>query len=418
VTTKALRCLRFSRIRFENTAFPFAAYPQNAPAPHSLDDLSKLHFFPKVENFIRTLEEKILPVVRDGASAVDKNAQFPQQSIDALRTAGFFGLISAKEIGGAGLGLDAAAQVIQRIATECGSTAMVMAMHYSATAVIEKFGSTELRKKTSTTDLATLAFSEVGSRSHFWAPLGTAVASGAEIKLDGQKSWVTSANHATNYVWSAKPIKAEGASSIFVVPRASAGLKSGDAFEGLGLKGNDSTRVSATAVTVPAVNLLHADGAGLSVMLEVVLPLFNLLNAACSTGIMEGAVAATIGHVTKTKHEHLGTALCDLPTIRAFLAQMQIETDKIKLLVADTATAMLAGRADTMLRVLQCKAAAGEAAVKVTELAMRVCGGAAFRKEAGIERRFRDAHAAIVMAPTTDQLYDFIGKALCGMPVF
>ncbi len=371
-----------------------------------------------MEEPIKILEEKILPVIRDAALTVDKTGKFPQISLDALRNAGFFGLISAREHGGAGFGPDIAAQVIQKIAAECGSTSMVLTMHYAATAVIEKFGNAELRKKTATSDLATLAFSEVGSRSHFWAPVGTAVQSGSEIKLDGHKSWVTSANHAVNYVWSARPIKAEGASSIFLVPRSSAGLKPGDAFDGLGLRGNDSTSVSATSVTIPASNLLHADGAGLAVMLETVLPIFNLLNAACSAGIMAGAVAAAIAHVTKIKHEHLGTALSDLQTIRSTIAQMQIETDKTKLLVEDTAAALLAGRPDTMLRVLQSKAAAGESAVKVTELAMRVCGGAAFRKESGIERRFRDAHAAIIMAPTTDQLYDFIGKALCGLPVF
>jgi len=49
---------------------------------------------------------------------------------------------------------------------------------------------------------------------------------------------------------------------------------------------------------------------------------------------------------------------------------------------------------------------------------MRVCGGAAFRREVGVERRFRDARAGTVMAPTTDQLYDFIGKAICGLEVF
>lgn len=367
---------------------------------------------------IEILEKNALPVIRDEALAVDKKGQFPQKSIDALRNAGFFGLISAKEHGGSGFGPDVAAQVIQKISAECGSTAMVLAMHYAATAVIEKFGNADLRKKNATSDLATLAFSEMGSRSHFWAPLGTAVQSGSEIKLDGHKSWVTSANHAVNYIWSAKPIKAEGASSIFLVPRSSSGLQPGEAFDGLGLRGNDSTSVRAAGATLPAANLLHADGAGLAVMLETVLPVFNLMNAACSAGIMRGAVSAAIAHVTKIKHEHLGTALSDLQTIRSTIAQMQIETDKTKLLVADTAAAMLVGRPDTMLRVLQSKAAAGESAVKVTELAMRVCGGAAFRKESGIERRFRDAHAAIVMAPTTDQLYDFIGKALCGLPVF
>ena len=47
-----------------------------------------------------------------------------------------------------------------------------------------------------------------------------------------------------------------------------------------------------------------------------------------------------------------------------------------------------------------------------------ICGGAAFRKEVGVERHFRDARAATVMAPTTDVLYDFIGKAVCGLPLF
>ena len=49
---------------------------------------------------------------------------------------------------------------------------------------------------------------------------------------------------------------------------------------------------------------------------------------------------------------------------------------------------------------------------------MRLCGGAAFRKELGIERRFRDALAARVMAPTTDALHDFVGRATLGLPLF
>jgi alkylation response protein AidB-like acyl-CoA dehydrogenase len=71
-----------------------------------------------------------------------------------------------------------------------------------------------------------------------------------------------------------------------------------------------------------------------------------------------------------------------------------------------------------MLRVLESKAAAGEAATEVLDTAMRVCGGAAFRKDVGVERYFRDTRAAGVMAPTTDVLYDFIGKAVCGMELF
>ena len=39
-------------------------------------------------------------------------------------------------------------------------------------------------------------------------------------------------------------------------------------------------------------------------------------------------------------------------------------------------------------------------------------------RQVGVERNFRDARAGWVMAPTTDVLYDFIGKAVLGVPLF
>jgi alkylation response protein AidB-like acyl-CoA dehydrogenase len=133
---------------------------------------------------------------------------------------------------------------------------------------------------------------------------------------------------------------------------------------------------------------------------------------------MEAATAATCAHVGGTQFEHLGTNLAELPTIRAYIARMRIATDQARCLWLDTFDAIENGRDDMMLRVLESKAAVGESSTYVLDTAMRVCGGAAFRKDVGVERRFRDARAGTVMAPTTDQLYDFIGKALCGLPVF
>ena len=49
---------------------------------------------------------------------------------------------------------------------------------------------------------------------------------------------------------------------------------------------------------------------------------------------------------------------------------------------------------------------------------MQACGGAAFSKHLTLERNFRDSRAASVMAPTSDVLHDFIGRALCGMDLF
>ena len=142
------------------------------------------------------------------------------------------------------------------------------------------------------------------------------------------------------------------------------------------------------------------------------------MNAAMSVGTMHAATTKAAAHVSGAKYEHLQSALADLPTIRAYLARARVKTDMTRGLLLDTLDALETNRADAMLRVLEIKAAAGETATEVLDLAMRVCGGAAYRKDVGVERYFRDTRAGGVMAPTTDVLYDFIGKAVTGLPLF
>ena len=154
-------------------------------------------------------------------------------------------------------------------------------------------------------------------------------------------------------------------------------------------------------------------------MLNVVLPLFNLGTAAVALGLCSAAVGATAAHLKTARFEHLGQSLGEsLPTLRAKLAAMQIETDGLSARLGDLVDHLERPRDTTMLRVLETKAAAGDVAIAVTSMAMQACGGAAFSKHSIIERLFRDAHAGAVMAPTGDVLREFIGKAVLGMPLF
>jgi len=363
--------------------------------------------------------ESVAAVVAANAAEVDRTAAFPTKNLEALASSGLLGLVSATSVGGQGQGLAEAAHVVERIARECGSTAMIVCMHYCATAVLEQHGADDVRRAiASGKHLTTLAFSEAGSRSQFWAALGTATPDGANVRLTAKKSFVTSAHNADSYVWSSKPTAGSELSTLWFVPRGTTGLRVDGNFDGLGLRGNDSAPITAEDAKIPAANRLGTDGGGFGIMMGVVLPWFDVLTAAVSAGLMETAVERTAKHAAGTTFQHAGSAIADLPTIRAFVARMRIKTDQTKALNADTIAAIGSNRPDTMLRVLECKAAAGEAAAEVTDLAMRVCGGAAFRKEAGIERVFRDARASLVMGPTTDVLYDFIGKAVCGLPLF
>ncbi|KAB2370617.1 acyl-CoA dehydrogenase family protein [Actinomadura montaniterrae] len=371
-------------------------------------------------DYARAIQDVIEESAGPRAADVDRGGAFPRANIDALADAGLLGLVSAEDAGGRGAGLGAAAHVVERLAGACGSTAMVLLMHYAATALIEAHGPKDVREAIAgDAHLSTLAFSEAGSRSHFWAPLGTAApAADGRVLLDADKSWVTSAGEADSYVWSSRPLAADGPMTLWLVPRDRERLSVRGPFDGLGLRGNASSPVSADGVLVDREAMLGPDGEGLDLALGTALPHFLVLSAAFSLGLMEALTAKAAEHLTRTRLEHLGQTLADQPTQRARFAELRIRTDQVRAFLRDALAALAEGRADATLRVLEVKAVAAESASEVADATMRLCGGAAFRKEFGVERLFRDSLAARVMAPTTQALHDFVGRASLGMPLF
>lgn len=354
------------------------------------------------------------------AAEIDRTGAFPSDSVQALGDAGLLGLLSAPSVGGGGESLAAVAHVIETLAGRCASTATVVLLHYAAVALIEAHGPQDVRRLIARGDhLSSLALSEVGSGSHFWAPVSTAKAGdGDTVELDARKSWVTSAGHADSYVWSSRPLAGDGAMTLWLVPGKAAGLRVAARFDGLGLRGSASSPMSGVGVVVPAEARLGDDGAGLDTVMATALPVFLVLNAALSVGIMEALVAEAGAHLARSRLQYLDQTLAEQPIPRAALARLRIRTDGVRAFLRDTLTALSAGREDATLRVLEVKAVAAEAASAVADGALRLCGGAAFRKELGMERLFRDALAARVMTPTTETLHDFVGRTCLGLPLF
>ena len=374
---------------------------------------------PSQKSYPHALDRVIRDVVEPGAAEVDTAGAFPRAQLGALAQAGLLGLTVPADLGGAGGGLREAAAVIRELGAVCGSTAMVMTMHYSATSALVSAGDKQtLTEIAAGRHLSTLAFSEPGSRSHFWAPLGTAAGQDdGTVRLDAHKSWVTSAGQADSYVWSSRPLAGERPMTLWLVPSGAEGLTVSGVFDGLGLRGNSSAPMTASGVRVPRTSMLAADGGGLDLAMAAVLPVFLICGAAMCAGLMSRLASETAAHLQRTRLEHLGQSLAQQGQPRAQLARLRIEADRSWGLIQDALSAIEQDRADAQLLVLEVKAAAGEAAADAADLALRAGGGAAFRKESVVERLFRDSRAARVMAPTTDALYDFIGRALCGLPL-
>jgi alkylation response protein AidB-like acyl-CoA dehydrogenase len=365
-------------------------------------------------------------VLAPSAGENDTAGRFSTEAVQSLGEAGLLGVLLPVDVGGAGLGPRTFADVTAALAEADASVAMVYVMHICGTAAISAAHPNPaltpiLKEIAAGRHLSTLAFSEAGSRSHFWAPVSRARRNGAGVQISAKKSWVTSAGHAQSYVVSALAPNGAGPtdSTLYLLPAETHGLSVAGPWNGLGLRANASAPVDLDNCEVPSEFQLTEDGAGFPAMLNVVLPLFNLGTSAVALGLCRATVAATASHLKNAKFEHLGQSLGEsLPTLRAQLATMQIETDGLAARIDDLVEHLEQPRETTVLRVLETKAAAGEAAIGVTSTAMRVCGGAAFSKHLNIERLFRDAHAGAVMAPTGDVLREFIGKSLLGIPLF
>lgn len=361
-------------------------------------------------------------VLLEHSSDVDEEGRFPRQSVDALAEAGFLGLTVPEEYGGMGHDPRVACAVLDELARRCPSTAMIYFMHLSAlTCYLERPDRTEpqLREAARGEHLTTLAWSERGSRSHFWAPVSREVRRNGRIEISAEKSFVTAAGQADGYVVSTRWENGEAPtdSMLYLVLKEDDGLDVSGPWKGLGMRGNASAPMTLEDVELPPERALSEPGAGMQVMLEVVLPVFQTANAAISVGIAEAACEITREHLTGARLEHQDSRLADLPNLRERLARMRIETDRARAHLVSVLDAMEAGRPEARLLVLASKATAAETAMEVTDIGMKACGGAAFGRYLPLERFFRDARAATIMAPTTDQLHDFVGRALCGMEV-
>ena len=144
-----------------------------------------------------------------GADEIDRERRFPRRNIQELGRSGLLGLVVPLEFGRAGAGIPEMAQVLERMAQACASTAMVTLMHYCGTAVIVAKGSAVLRQTLLPAiargeHLTTLAFSEAGSGGHFYMPVSEVRRNGHGLRLSAQKTFVTSAGEADSYVVSTR----------------------------------------------------------------------------------------------------------------------------------------------------------------------------------------------------------------------
>lgn len=351
----------------------------------------------------------------------DKESKFPEQSFEALGHKGFLKLLVPEQYGGHGKGLVEHAEAVMAFAETCSTTALCYMMHNVAVMCLVTHGSDELKQKIFTDivengKFLALAYSEFGTGTHFYHTEVSTVVDGDVTTFNGTKSMVTSASYASYYLVLA-PSTEEGKINNWVFPIESDGLSFEMAkWDGFGMRGNSSCPMQINDVTLDSSFRIGAEGSGEEQVFNVVAPYFITGLGAVYSGTAMHMFDVASNYTTDRKYPD-GSSLSSIETVQIHIGSIYKQAAAARALTFEAARAGANGDADALAKILAARLVASDAAIECGRLAMRVGGGKAYNKALPTERLLRDAYAGQIMAPSTDVLNVWLGKALTGQMI-
>ena len=378
----------------------------------------------ELRELVRLAEEVSATHIAPLAETVDREARWPAHAFRALSDAGLMGLQVPKRLGGHGQGLLALGRVVEAIAQACPSSALCFGMHCVGSAVIAAKATKDqeeryLRPIAEGRHITTLALSESGAGAYFYLPQTKLGNAGDAYLVDGTKQFVTNGGHADSYVVStlASVESDAGDFSCLVVDGKGEGLSWLAQWEGLGMRGNASRGLKLDAARVPKANLLGEEGDQVWYVFEVVAPYFLMAMSAVYLGIAASALELAVADARSREHTHTGQTLAAEPVVQYRMADLWLRHQQARQLVYETARLADVGDPSTLPMLLASKTAAATAAVDIANGALDLGGGRAYRDNGRLAQALRDARAGHVMAPTTDLLKLWLGRAILDVPL-
>jgi alkylation response protein AidB-like acyl-CoA dehydrogenase len=341
-------------------------------------------------------EAKIAPF----AAAVDAEARFPAEALDALTGAGLQAVHIPEAYGGQGGDALAAVIVIEETARACASSSLIPAVNKLGTVPLLLSASEELKQKylppvARGEAMFSYALSEEGAGSDAAAMKTRAVRDGDDWVLNGTKMWITNAGVSEYYTVMASSDPSQGARGIsaFVVEKSDPGVSFGKPEKKLGIKGSPTRTVILEDVRIPGDRIIGAEGTGFKTALAT-LDHTRITIAAQALGIAQGALDYALGYVKERRQ--FGQAIADFQGLQFMLADMAMKLEAARQLTYHAAAlserVMEGGKAPELTFVSSaCKTMASDVAMSVTTDAVQLLGGNGYTSDFPVERMMRDA---------------------------
>ncbi|MGW6355012.1 acyl-CoA dehydrogenase [Streptomyces sp. NBC_00009] len=336
-------------------------------------------------------EAKIAPF----AAAVDEEARFPQEALDALVANDLQAVHVPESYGGAGADALATVIVIEEVARVCASSSLIPAVNKLGSLPVILSGSEELKKKYMTLlakgeGMFSYCLSEPDAGSDAAGMKTRAVRDGDSWVLNGVKRWITNAGVSEYYTVMAvtDPTKRSKGISAFVVEKSDEGVSFGAPERKLGIKGSPTREVYLDNVRIPADRMIGEEGTGFATAMKT-LDHTRVTIAAQALGIAQGALDYAKGYVKERKQ--FGKPIADFQGIQFMLADMAMKIEAARALTYQAAAKSERGDADLTFQGAAAKCFASDVAMEVTTDAVQLLGGYGYTRDYPVERMMRDA---------------------------
>ncbi len=371
----------------------------------------------EMKAMLKEFGEKELEPILD---KMDREAEYPMDTVKKLGKMGIMGMPFPKEYGGAGLDYITYVMAVEEISKICPSHGVIVQTHNALCCwPIFTYGTEEQKQKY----LPSLLKGEkIGAFGLTEPNAGTDAAmqqtiaedKGDYYLLNGTKMFISGGGIADVYVIMAMTDQSKGTKGIsaFIVEKGMPGFYKGKTEDKMGIRGSIVSELVFDDCRVPKENLLGELGKGFKVAMTS-LDVGRLGIAAQALGIAQGAFDKTVAYMQH--REQFGKKLSGFQAMAFEMAELETRIDASRLLLYKAAYIREMGLPETTESAAKAKLSCSSTAMDVTVKAVQFHGGYGYIKDLPIERYMRDAKITQIYEGTSEVMKLVIsGKLFAG----
>ena len=364
-------------------------------------------FFTEQHELVRKLAREFAEteLTKEILDKVEEEEVFPEEILDKMAKAGFFGIKVPKQYGGQGGDARSYVIVMEEIARVSGVASIYVSSPNSLSGGPFLLSGNAEQKEKYLRPVVTgekkvcFALTEPGAGSDAGGMQTTAVKDGDYYVLNGRKTFITMAPLADWAVVYAKTDMSMGTKGIsaFIVDMKQEGVSCGKPEKKMGVVGCATSDIILENVRVHKDNLLGQEGKGFINAMKT-LDTGRMGVAAQSIGVAQGCLDEAIKYAKERKQ--LGRPIAKFQAIAFMLAEMATKLEAAKNLVYKTAWLIDNGQ-DASMAASMAKFYASEVCNEIAAKTVQIHGGYGFIKDYKIERMFRDCRVFTIYEGTS-----------------